>query len=99
MSSMIPILPAIDFMASTVSFTAVPPCVASTELLVAMLSVTLAFSVFCVILAVICSIEAVVSSTDAACSLEDCDKDCAVADTWPAALDSASAAPFTSPMI
>ena len=42
--------------------------------------------------AVICSIDEVVSSTDAACSEDDCDKDCAVAETWLAALVSASAA-------
>jgi hypothetical protein len=55
-----------------------------------MLSVTLAFSVFWVMLAVICSMLAVVSSTEAACSLEDCDSDWAVAETWPAALFNAS---------
>jgi hypothetical protein len=33
-------------------------------------------------LAVICSMLAVVSSTEAACSLEDCDSDWAVAETW-----------------
>ena len=42
-------------------------------------SVTLAFSVFCVIEAVICSIEAVVSSTPAACSLAPWLSDMAVA--------------------
>ncbi len=92
MSSMMPILLAMDFMASTVSFTAVPPWVASTDDLDAMLSVTLAFSVFWVMLAVICSIDAVVSSTEAACSEDDCDRDCAVCETCAAALDSASAA-------
>ncbi len=64
-----------------------------------MLSVTLAFSVFWVMLAVICSMLAVVSSTLAACSLEDWDSDWAVAETWPEALDRLSAAPRTSPMI
>jgi hypothetical protein len=68
---MMPILPAMDFMASTVSLTALPPCSASLEDLVAMLSVTLAFSVFCMMLAVICSMLAVVSSTEAACSEDD----------------------------
>ncbi len=62
-------------------------------------SVTRAFSVFWEMEAVICSIEEVVSSTEAACSLDDCDNDWAVAETWPAALVRLSAAVRTSPMI
>jgi hypothetical protein len=64
-----------------------------------MLSVTLAFSVFWVMLAVICSMLAVVSSTEAACSELDCERDCAVAETWLAALFRLSDAPLTSPTI
>ncbi|KFB70977.1 MAG: hypothetical protein AW09_003907 [Candidatus Accumulibacter phosphatis] len=64
-----------------------------------MLSVILAFSVFWTIEALICSILAVVSSTEAACSLEDCESDWAVAETWPEALLRLSAAVRTSPMI
>ena len=60
-------------------------------------SVTLAFSVFCVIEAVICSIEALVSSTLAACSLAAWLIDCAVALTSSEAEDSASALARTSP--
>jgi hypothetical protein len=83
-------------MAATVSFTAAPPSVASCAALVAMPSVTFAFSVFCEIDAVICSMEALVSSTPAACSLDACDSDCAVALTCSDALASESAAPLTS---
>ena len=89
---MMPILLAMLFMSSTVLLTASPPSAASFADFDAMPSVTLAFSVFCEIDAVICSIDAVVSSTDAACSEEDCESDCAVAETWLAALVSASAA-------
>jgi hypothetical protein len=42
---------------------------------------------------------AVVSSTEAACSLDDCESDWAVAETWPEALLRLSAAVRTSPMI
>ena len=62
-------------------------------------SVTLAFSVFWAMDAVICSIDEVVSSTEAACSLDDCESDWAVAETWLAALVRLSAAVRTSPMI
>ena len=64
-----------------------------------MLSVTLAFSEFWLMLAVICSMEAVVSSTEAACSEDDWLSDCAVAETWAAALFSASAATLIWPMV
>ncbi len=96
MSSMMPIFCAICFIATTVARTASPPSVASAAALVAMPSVTFAFSVFCEIEAVICSIEALVSSTPAACSLAACDSDCAVALTSSDALASASAPPLTS---
>jgi hypothetical protein len=66
--------------------------------LVAMLLVTLALSLFCVIEADITSIDAVVSSTLEACSLAACDRLCAVALTWLAAPVSASAAARTSPI-
>ncbi|OYO29074.1 hypothetical protein CD932_18330, partial [Janthinobacterium sp. PC23-8] len=62
MSSMMPILRAICFIAATVALTASPPSAASCAARVAMPSVTLAFSVFCEIDAVICSIEALVST-------------------------------------
>ncbi|KFB69828.1 MAG: hypothetical protein CAPSK01_000541 [Candidatus Accumulibacter vicinus] len=96
---MMPILSAMVFIASTVRPTASPPSTAWRAAVEAMPSVTLAFSVFCTIEALICSMLAVVSSTDAACSLDDCDKDWAVADTWPEAFERWSAAPRTSPMI
>ena len=88
---MMPIFLAICFIAATVCFTASPPSPACLAALVAMPSVTLAFSVFCVIEAVICSTEALVSSTLAACSLEAWLIDCAVALTSSEAEDSASA--------
>ena len=69
MSSMMPILCAICFIAATVWRTASPPSLASRDAFDAMPSVTFAFSVFWLIEAVICSIEALVSSTLAACSL------------------------------
>ena len=96
MSSMMPIFLAICFMAVTVASTEVPPSAASCAALLAMASVTLAFSVFCAIDEVICSIEALVSSTPAACSLAACESDCAVALTSSDALASAWAPAFTS---
>ena len=78
------------------ALTASPPSPASLAALLAMPSVTLAFSVFCEMDAVICSTEALVSSTPAACSLAAWDSDCAVALTSSDALASASALPFTS---
>jgi hypothetical protein len=77
MSSTMLILAAICFIAATVCVTASPPSPASGLALVAMPSVTLALSLFCVIEADIMSIEAVVSSTDEACSLAACDRLCA----------------------
>ena len=79
MSSTMLIFCAICFIALTVCITAWPPSPASLLAFVAMLSVTLALSLFCEIEADIRSIDAVVSSTDEACSLADCDSDCAVA--------------------
>ena len=64
MSSTMLILAAICFIAATVCVTASPPSPASLLALVAMPSVTLALSLFCVIEADIVSIDAVVSSTD-----------------------------------
>jgi hypothetical protein len=90
---MMPILSAIDFMASTVARTASPPSAASFAALLAMPSVTLAFSVFWLIEALICSIEALVSSRLAACSLAPCESDCEVALTCSEAADSPSAEP------
>jgi hypothetical protein len=99
MSSMMPILSAMLFIASTVLPTASPPSTACRAAVDAMPSVTLAFSVFCRIEALICSMLEVVSSTEAACSLDDCDSDWAVAETWPEAFERLSAAVRTSPMI
>ena len=93
---MMPILPAICFIAARVCSTAWPPSIASFAALPAMPSVTLALSVFCAIEAVICSTEALVSSTLAACSLEAWLMDCAVALTSSEAADRASAAVKTS---
>ncbi|KFB73706.1 MAG: hypothetical protein AW09_001033 [Candidatus Accumulibacter phosphatis] len=73
--------------ASTVLATASPPSTACREAVAAMPSVTLAFSVFCMIEALICSMQAVLSSTEAACSLEDCESDWAVTETWPEAFE------------
>jgi hypothetical protein len=87
---------AICCIAATVDLTASPPSCASTAALLAMPSVTLAFSVFCAIEAVICSTEALVCSVPAACSLAACDSDCAVALTSSEAEASASAPLFTS---
>ncbi len=79
MSSMMLIFCAICFIAATVALHGRRrPRPASRAALVAMLSVTLAFSVFCAMDAVICSMEALVSSTPAACSLAACDSVCAV---------------------
>ncbi len=72
---------------------------ASTDALLEIWFVTLAFSVFCAIDAVICSTEAEVSSTLADCSVAPCDRDCAVADTCSLADDRLSVAERTSPMI
>jgi hypothetical protein len=91
-------LGAICFIAPTVCVTASPPSAASWLALVAMPSVTLALSLFCVIEADIMSIDAVVSFHRAACSLAACDRLCAVALTWLAAPVSASAAARTSSM-
>ncbi len=99
MSSTMPILSAIDFIASTVARTASPPSLASLADLLAMPSVTRAFSVFCPIEADICSIEAVVSSRLAACSDEPCASDCEVALTSSEAADSESAAARTLPTV
>jgi hypothetical protein len=99
MSSMMPIFLAICFIAATVSVTAWPPSAAFLVPSADMVSATLAFSVFCLIDAEICSMEADVSSTLAACSLDACDSDCAVADTWPVAAPSASDVALTSPMV
>jgi hypothetical protein len=55
--------------------------------------------VFWAIEALISAIDEVVSSTEAACSLADCDSDCAVAETWPAAFERLSAAKRTSLMV
>ncbi len=96
---MMPILPAICFIAPTVCVTASPPATACLAAVDAMPSVTLAFSVFWLIEADICSTEAEVSSTLAACSEVAWLMLCAVAETSSDALDSASAAPRTSPMI
>jgi len=96
---MMEILVAIDFIASTVWLTAWPPSRASRAALVAMPSVTLALSAFCLTLAAISCSEAVVSSTLAACSLADWLSVCEVADTWPEAAVSAAAAAFTSEMV
>ena len=63
------------------------------------MSVTLAFSAFWLMEADISSTEADDSSTLAACSDDDCDRDWAVADTWPEALVSASAAVRTWVMV
>ncbi len=92
-----PIFCAICFIATTVARTDSPPSMAWLEALLAIPSVTLAFSVFCPIEAVICSIAALVSSTPAACSLAAWLSDCAVALTCSEALASASALPLTSP--
>ena len=83
----------------TVSATASPPSLPSFEACAAMPLVTRALSLFWVIEADIASIEEVVSSTEAACSLADCDSDCAVDETWAAALVSASPAARTSSLI
>jgi hypothetical protein len=64
--------------------------------LVAMPSVTLAFSKFCATDADICSTDAPVRSTPEACSVADCDKLCAVSLTCPDAEFSASTALLTS---
>ena len=93
---MMPTLSAIDFIAATVWPTAWPPSAASLADLLAMPSVTFAFSVFWVMEAVICSIEALVSSTLAACSEADWLIDCAVELTSSLALASDAAVPLTS---
>ncbi len=96
---MMPILPAICFIAPTVCVTASPPATACLAAVDAMPSVTLAFSVFWLIEADICSTEAEVSSTLAACSEVAWLMLCAVAETSSDALDSASAELLTSPMM
>jgi hypothetical protein len=68
-SSMIEIFWAICFIASTVSATACPPSRASSALLMAIFSVSLALSAFCRMLAAISSMELEVSSAAAACSV------------------------------
>ncbi len=93
---MMPILPAICFMAAAVALTTSPPRAASCAAWVAIPSVSLAFSAFWAMEAVICSIEALVSSTPAACSLAACDSDWAVAVTSWAAAPSVPTTPCTS---
>ncbi len=68
-SSMMPILPAISFMAATASSTAFPPSAASPAAFWEMLSVARELSVFCLIVAAISSTEAETSSALAACSV------------------------------
>ena len=99
MSSTMLIFCAICFIAVTVWDTAPPPSTASLLALAAMLSVTRALSLFCVIEADMVSIDAVVSSTEEACSLAACERLCAVALTWLAAPVRALAAPRTSSMM
>ncbi len=99
MSSMMLMRWAIFFIATTVCCTDSPPSVASLAALLAMPSVTLAFSVFWLMLALICSTDALVSSTLAACSLVAWLIDCAVALTSSEALARLSAALRTSPMM
>ena len=81
------ILSAISFIASTVSFTAWAPCLASSEPLTAICSVSLLLVTFCVMDELICSRLAVVCSTVAACSLVPWDRFWASAETWAAAAD------------
>ena len=94
---MMPIFLAMSFIAATVCCTAAPPSLACRADWIAMPSVTLAFSPFCVIEAVICSTDALVSSTLAACSLAPWFIACAVALTCSEADDSVSALDLTSP--
>src|SRR5579871_6168391 len=96
MWSMMPILPAICFIALAVARTASPPSVASREALLAMPSVTLAFSVFWAMDEVICSMAALVCSTLAACVPAPWLRLCAVALTCSDALDKESPADRTS---
>src|SRR5258707_15052944 len=96
---MIEIFWAIDFIASTVSFTALPLSSASREPFMAIDSVWRLLSAFCEIEAFICSRLAVVSCTAAACWLLPDDTDCAVDDTCPAAGASDVAAERTSPLV
>ena len=96
---MIEIFSAIDFIASTVSRTALPLSSASRDPFFAIDSVCLLLSAFCAIDAFICSRLAVVSCTAAACWLLPDDTDCAVDETCPAAVASEPAAVRTSPMI
>jgi hypothetical protein len=98
MSSMMPILSAMLFIASTVCFTATPPSLASFVALSAMPLVTLAFSAFWLIEADICSSDEEVSSTLAACSVVAWLMLCAVALTSSDADDSESADARTSPI-
>ena len=68
-SSMMVILPAMTFMARTVSSTATPPFAASSADFSAIFSVCIALSAFCLMLAAISSMDEEASSAAAACSL------------------------------
>ena len=84
------------FIASAVCETAWPPCMASLAAWVAMPSVTVALSAFCLTEALICCSAAVVSSTPAACCEADWASDCEVCETCSLAEPSCPAAERTS---
>ena len=87
---------AISFIAATVSKTALPPSLASTELLMEIFSVCIALSVFWRMLEAISSIEEETSSALAACSVAPCDICWAVAESSWLPEATFSAAPWTS---
>ena len=96
---MISIRSVMDFIASTVCFTALPLSSASRAPLLATCSIWRLFSEFCVIEALISSRLLVVSSTEAACSLVPCESDCEEEATCCDALEIAPVPPLTSMMI